>query len=230
LIIILTCAGLYVAQKKNKEQQSQTEISGQTEQVKSLLEKNSIAEAEMRIDTIEREENKKYGGEPAPAVKNAIAELRTMTAQWQQKNYGKLEKPEQKMLSELHHRLGSLTPYTQVPRVNAFNVNGAHLSIVVATDVKPPAFENSTDDGTTVNPDTDNPIKAEALRVCTLSVKANPSIESVDVKIVTGDGKELFTRSFDKEKVASIRKSMVPVTTQIDPASRACLPTVKGTP
>ena len=78
----------------------------------------------MRIDVIEREQNKKYGGAPAPAIKNAITELRTLTAQWQQKNYGKLEKPEQKMLSELHHRLGSLTPYTQVPRVNAFNVNG----------------------------------------------------------------------------------------------------------
>jgi hypothetical protein len=230
VVITLASLGLVLSGKKEKEQVSQSEISMQVAQVKSMLEKDCVAEAEMRINVIESEANKKYSGEPAPAIKSAIADLRTLTAQWQQKHYGNLQPPEQKLLSELGHRLGSLTPYSQTRRVNSFKVEGTHLAIVVATDVKPPEFENSTDDGTTVNPDTDNPIKAEALRVCKISLKANPSLQTVDVKIISGDGKELFARSYDKDKVASIRKSMVPASVHVDPASKALLPTVNVGP
>ena len=213
LVIALTAFGLISVGQHKEDKAAFNEIAAQSDEVKALLVKECLPEAEARISSIETQMNRKYANQPAPQIVAAIADLRAQTRKWQEDHFGKLETTEQKLLSELYHRVGSLTPYTQTPRIKDYKIDqGKYLSIVVATDVTAPAYANTSDDGTNVNKETDDPIGAEATRVAMLAIKQDKALETVQVKIVAGgpNGKELLSRTYDSARVSEIRETLKP--------------------
>ncbi len=211
LVIALTSYGLIVTGEHKEEKAAFSEIATQADEVKTLLAKDCLLEAEARINTVETQMDKKYGGQPPPNVTTAIVALRKSTQEWKEAHFGKLQTTEQKLLSELYHRVGSLTPYTQTPRIQQYKIEeGKHLLVTVATDVKPPEVQNSSDDGTTINKETDDPIGAEASRVAMLAIKQDRALETITVRIVSGgpNSSELLTRTYDATRVAEIRNNL----------------------
>jgi hypothetical protein len=213
-IMILSTWGMLVVGQNAEDRATRAEVAAQTEQIKALLEKNCIYEAEMRILAIEQGYMKLNSGHPKAAAETALTDLRNLTDEWLRKNIGPLSAAERALLFDIYHQVHSLTAKSQSRRIRAFKINNdTNVSLTLAADpVERGAFESRDKaiKSSTIN-GTDDPIEADADQVFIFFLKRYAPVQNVELKIISAeDDKELFNKSLDLKGLMELREKMSP--------------------
>jgi hypothetical protein len=202
-MLILSIFGLVTVRERAEEKSAENTILSQSDTIRQELNLDRINEVQVRISAIEDKANKSSDGHPTAAVQKSIGALRALVDEWVNTNFGQVNAAEKKLLFDLFHRFGSVTPGLKSRAFRAIKFSGTHLSLTAAYDPPVTSEDVPRDELRTLISRNGDLMLDHAQSILQCVCVNAPKLENVDFRIVSAakDAAELYANSFTAEEI-----------------------------